>query len=405
MKSTTGCIVVGGGPAGMVAGLLLARCGVSVTVLEKHSDFLRDFRGDTIHPSTLQLLDELGLMEQFEQIQFNKVSQAQFPAQDNSPVTVVDLSKLHHPYPFIALAPQWDFLDLLARAGEAEENFTLRMNCEVTDVLSDLGKIVGVQYTGPDGEHEIRADLTIAADGRWSRIRDSAGIAMKDYSVPIDVWWFKVPGALKREFTLSPAFVNGRMFVLIPRTGYVQTAMILPKGMDTELRAMGVDAWHDSIISAAPELAGSVAGLKLDDAKLLDVKLNRARKWWQPGLLCIGDSAHAMSPVGGVGVNLAVQDAVATARLLAEPLRESKLTEQHLAKVQFRRTVPTLVVQGMQRVMHRGLKQVLKVKGEIILPDPIAMIFRRFPRLSAVPARLLGVGVLRERPPARARRN
>ena len=405
MKSATSCIIVGGGPAGMVAGLLLARSGVPVTVFEKHADFLRDFRGDTIHPSTLLLLDELGLMNQFEQIKFNKVTQAQFPAQDGSPVTVVDLSKLQHPYPYIAMAPQWDFLDLLARAGEAEEHFELRLNCEVTDVLSESGKIVGVRYSGPDGDHELRAGLTIAADGRWSRIRDSAAIAMKEFSVPIDVWWFKVPGKLKRQYTLSPAFVKGRMFVLIPRTGYVQTAMILPKGKDAELRSLGVDPWRQSITKAAPELVEGVAGLSLEDAKLLDVKLNRARKWWQPGLLCIGDAAHAMSPVGGVGVNLAVQDAVAAARLLAEPLRTSTLDDRHLARVQRRRTVPTFVVQGMQRVMHRGLKQVLRGTAEIILPAPATMIFRRFPRLSAIPARLLGVGVLRERPPARARRN
>jgi len=389
----------------MVAGLLLARSGVPVTVFEKHADFLRDFRGDTIHPSTLQLLDELGLMNQFELISFNKVTQAQFPAQDGSPVTVVDLSKLRHPYPFIAMAPQWDFLDLLARAGAAEENFELRLNCEVTDVLSESGRIVGVRYSGPDGDGELRAELTIAADGRWSRVRDSAAIAMKEFSVPIDVWWFRIPGKLVRQYTLSPAFVEGRMFVLIPRTGYVQTAMILPKGKDAELRRLGFASWHQSIMAAAPELADGVAQLSLDDAKLLDVKLNRARKWWQPGLICIGDAAHAMSPVGGVGVNLAVQDAVAVARLLAKPLRTSTMTDRHLAKVQRRRAVPTFVVQGMQRIMHRGLKQVLRGTDEIVLPALATVIFRRFPKLSVIPARMLGVGVLRERPPAMARRN
>jgi len=404
MEFDTKCVIAGGGPAGMVAGLLLARCGVPVVVLEKHADFLRDFRGDTIHPSTLQLLDELGLMSEFEKINFSTVSQAQFPSGDGSATTFVNLAELKHPYPFIAMAPQWDFLNLLARAGEAEDNFELRMNCQVLDVLSEGDRIVGVRYSSPDGIQDLKALLTIAADGRWSRIRDVAGIAMKDYSVPLDVWWFKVPGVLQRPNALSPAFAQDKTFVLIPRSDYVQTAMLLPKGMDAEIRAQGVDAWRRSIMEAAPELTEGVSKLNLDDAKLLDVKLNRARRWWRSGLLCIGDAAHAMSPVGGVGINLAVQDAVAAARILAEPLRTSKISDRDVANVQNRRLAPTIVVQSIQRLMHLGLRRVMRGSEEVALPASVASLLRRFPKIGVIPARLLAVGVIQEHSPLEARR-
>ncbi|MGP9489503.1 FAD-dependent oxidoreductase [Glutamicibacter sp. AOP5-A2-7] len=405
MVSRTRCVIVGGGPAGMVAGLLLARSGVPVTVFEKHGDFLRDFRGDTIHPSTMLLLEELGLMEEFEKIGYSKVSQAQFPARDGARATVLDLSKLNHPYPFIAMAPQWDFLDLLARAGESEANFDLRMNCDVTDVLTVGKRIVGVRYSGPDGIGEMHALLTIAADGRWSKIRDAAGLAIKEFAVPIDVWWFKIPGALNLKNVLSPAFTADRSFVLIPRPGYVQTAMLLPKGKDAELRAQGAEPWHRAIIEAAPELEEGVPALRLQDAKLLDVKLNRAIRWWRRGLLCIGDSAHAMSPVGGVGVNLAVQDAVAAARILAEPLKAGTISDRDVAAVQSRRILPTVVVQSTQRLMHLGLRRLMKTSNDVLLPGPVARILRTFPKLTSIPARLLGVGILRERPPEAAKRN
>ena len=399
MAENPDCIIVGGGPAGMVAGLLLACCGVKVVVLEKHGDFLRDFRGDTIHPSTLELLDQLGLMGEFEKIPYSKVFGASIPDRRGHDVRVVDLAGLKHPYPFIAMAPQWDFLSLLARAGEQEENFELRMNCEVTDVVIESGQVVGVQYRSETGEGQLRALLTIAADGRWSTVRRQAGLSLREYRVPVDVWWFRIKGSMQASNTLLPVFSPNRVFVLIPRGNYVQTAMLLKKGDDTKLRRQGIGEFRRQVTAAVPDLESAVQDLELEDLKLLEVLLNRANKWWRRGLLCIGDSAHAMSPVGGVGVNLAVQDAVCAARRLAVPLATGRITDRDVAAVQRRRELPTMVVQSVQRILHRGLVQILDSDSEVELPSAIGWVLRRIPQLARIPARLIGVGLLREKPP------
>lgn len=388
----------------MVVGLLLARSGVRVTVLEKHGDFLRDFRGDTIHPSTLELLDQLGLMERFERINFAKVTGAKIPDVENREVTVVDLAGLKHPYPYIAMAPQWDFLNLLAEAGAEEENFELRLNCEVTDLLFDGDQVIGVEYEDAEGAGQLTAGLTIAADGRWSTARSKAGIELREYPVPIDLWWFRINGSRQGGESLLPVFAPRRVFVLIPRGSYVQAAMLLKKGEDRQWRARGIEGFRRSVGAAVPELAEGANRLEFEDVKLLEVRLNRARTWWRRGLLCIGDAAHAMSPVGGVGVNLAVQDAVCAARILEEPLLAGQIRDRDVAAVQRRRQPTTIAVQSAQRIMHSGLISLLSSDREVKLPRLFSLLLRAVPQLARIPARLLGVGLMREVPPEEALR-
>jgi 2-polyprenyl-6-methoxyphenol hydroxylase-like FAD-dependent oxidoreductase len=413
VTATTGsktCVIVGGGPAGVILGLLLARAGIAVSVLEKHADFLRDFRGDTVHPSTLRLLDDLGLFGRFDALGPSRVERFRVPAADGDEVTVADLTRLPVPHRYIAMIPQWDLLDLLADAAQAEPGFELRMGHEVTRVLRAGGRVTGVAFDAPDGPGEIRADLTVGCDGRWSTVRRSLGLPVREYAVPFDVWWFRVTTARALGAALLPRTRHGRIGIAIPRRGYVQVALIGRKGTDAEVRAAGIDAFRGGVAELLPDLAADVHTIaSLDDVKHLDVRLNRLHRWHANGVLCIGDAAHAMSPVGGVGINLAIQDAVATARLLREPLRRGQLRGRRsgriLARVQRRRNPPAALVQALQRLAHRYvIARVLEGGGEAVLPKPAATLLRRFPGLSVVPAWIVGMGPRPERAPGWARR-
>ncbi|GAA4159504.1 FAD-dependent oxidoreductase [Gryllotalpicola daejeonensis] len=353
--SDTTCVIIGGGPAGMVAGLILARAGVRVTVLEKHADFLRDFRGDTVHPSTLQLLDELGLIDRFLALPHSEVHGLELHAADGGLVRVADFSRLRLARPYIAIAPQWDFLNLLAAAAADEATFELRMQSEVTGLIVEGGRVRGVRYRAPDGDHELRAPLTIAADGRDSLAPRRAKLPVRELPVPFDVWWFRVPTAATITDQVLPISGGGRQFIVIPREGYVQIANPIMKGADASLRALGAEPLCAAIAEALPQLAEGAARLTLDDVKLLNVRVSRLTRWFAHGLLCIGDSAHAMSPVGGVGVNLAVQDGVAAARVLAGPLAAGRVGARELRAIQRRRMLPAAVTQGVQGVLHRVL--------------------------------------------------
>ncbi|WP_258347641.1 FAD-dependent oxidoreductase [Saccharopolyspora gregorii] len=407
MERTT-CCVIGGGPAGMVLGLLLARSGVRVTVLEKHGDFLRDFRGDTVHPTTLQLMDDLGLAERFAALPQRKVETVRLPVgEDGELVTIGDFRLLPIKYNHIALVPQWDLLDLLAEEAKQEDGFALRMRTEVTGLIREGGRVNGVHYRAADGTTgELRADITVACDGRDSLARRLPELGLRDFPTPMDVRWFRVP---RREDDPSGlvGLVRDRTFTaLIDRGDYYQTASIIAKDTDADGRSGPIEEFNRRLRRLVPwfddgrELVGEWA-----DVKLLHVTLDRLRKWHVPGLLCIGDAAHAMSPVGGIGINLAVQDAVAAARHLARPLREGRLRRRHVAAIQRRRWPTTVLIQGLQKVLHRNvvepaLRGAIDFGGRTRLPRPIRLI-TRLPALRVLPPYLLAYGALRERPPAR----
>ncbi|MER6950247.1 FAD-dependent oxidoreductase [Nonomuraea sp. NPDC000554] len=407
MTEHTTCVVVGGGPAGMVLGLLLARAGVEVTVLEKHGDFLRDFRGDTVHPSTLRLLDELGLGERFAALPQSRVEEMAFPVEGGSTLVLADFRLLKTPHPYIAMVPQWDLLNLLADAGRAEPHFHLRMDTEVTGLIRESGRVTGVRYRTADGETgELRSELVVGCDGRWSVVRAGARLRPREFPVPIDVWWLRLPRHADDEATaFVPGMRKGHFAAVIPREDYFQIAYLAPKGLDPRLRAEGIDRFRERIVAALPRFADRVGTLRsMDDVKHLDVRLNLLRRWHVEGALCIGDAAHAMSPIGGVGINLAVQDAVATARLLAGPLRRGRVTSGDLAKVNRRRRLPTVLVQTIQRAMHRGVVRPVIEGRRNGPPKAVVAILDRIPGARFIPAYAIGVGFLPERAPAFARR-
>ena len=402
------CCISGGGPAGMVLGLLLARSGVDVLVLEKHGDFLRDFRGDTVHPSTLRLLDEIGLADDFLRLPHQRVDRLGVTT-DGGTYQLADFTRLGGRFPFLALVPQWDFLDFLADAARESPRFRLRMRAEVVGLVHEAGVVRGVRYRTPDGaEHEVRAALTVAADGRNSRLRTAAGLRLREFGAPMDVLWFKlpkVPGASGLPFGGAGRLTGGRLLVLIDRGDYWQSAFVVPKDGFGALQERGLDAFRAELARLVPTLAPALPAIRSwQDVHVLQVRVDRLTRWHRPGLLLIGDAAHAMSPIGGVGINLAVQDAAAAARLLAEPLRAGGATPAQLARVRLRRLLPTVLVQLLQRQIQQRLLAPL-LAGEGPRPAPVGLrVLARLPALQVLPARVFGVGVLTERPPRAATR-
>jgi 2-polyprenyl-6-methoxyphenol hydroxylase-like FAD-dependent oxidoreductase len=392
-KLSTTCCIVGGGPAGMMLGLLLARAGVDVVVLEKHADFLRDFRGDTIHPSTLEVMYELGLLDALLKLPHQKAATLRGWVGDLL-LTVADFSHLPTRCGFIAFMPQWDFLNFLVREASSYPTFALRMQAEASDVIDESGQIVGVRAATPAGALEVRADLVVGADGRHSVIRQRSGLVVDDFGAPMDVLWFSLPRRPADPSETTGRFDTGRIFVAINRDDEWQCGFVIPKDSIAKVQARGLAAFRVDVAAMAPYVADRVEQIRdWEQVKLLTVCVDRLRQWSRPGLLCIGDAAHAMSPIGGVGINLAIQDAVAAANLLAAPLRERRLGDEHLRQVQRRRELPTRLTQGAQLlVQKRVVTPVLGGTGPIAPPLAVRLI-ARFPFLCRIPGRLVGMGV------------
>jgi 2-polyprenyl-6-methoxyphenol hydroxylase-like FAD-dependent oxidoreductase len=387
------CCVVGGGPAGMMLGFLLARAGVEVAVLEKHADFLRDFRGDTVHPSTLEVMYELGLLDEFLKLPHHKIES--FGMQiGGEKITMADLHHLPTHCKYIAMMPQWDFLNFLADHGKRYKTFDMHVKADVTDLIEEGSRVVGVRANTPDGPLEIRADLVIGCDGRHSTVREKAGFKCEEYGAPMDVLWFRITRAASDGGEVFGHIEAGQMMVMLDRGDYWQCAYVIPKGGIDRVKAEGIDAFRKRVLELSPFLGDRISQIKsFDDVKLLTVAVDRLLKWWRPGLICIGDSAHAMSPIGGVGVNMAVQDAVATANQLAGPLKAGTVTDADLQAIQDRRTLPMRFTQAMQLMIQNRL--ISRVLGSQQRPKPplIFKIVALFPVLRRIPARLLAVGI------------
>lgn len=374
----------------MMLGLLLSRAGIDVTVLEKHADFLRDFRGDTVHVSTQRVLDDIGLAEQFSQL----------PRQD-----LDNIRGIGRPRRRTAIVPQWEFLDLLATAGAAEPTFRLVHNAEVIGPLQRGSRVVGVQYRGPDGAvGQLRADLTVACDGRWSTLRSALGFVPRSFDVPMDIWWFRLPRHPEDPQELAGVAHIDHRCVTTNRGDYYQIGLQIPKGQDAALRSRGIEALQRDITSLIPCMADRVGDLaSFEGVKLLDVQMNRLRRWYGDGVLFIGDAAHAMSPAGGIGINLAIADAVAAARILAPPLRAGKLSRLHMARIQLRRTLPTVIVQTVQGMLHARIVAIHNSESGG-RPSRLRQAVARHPLLRAIFGFIIAVGPFSERAPVFARR-
>jgi 2-polyprenyl-6-methoxyphenol hydroxylase-like FAD-dependent oxidoreductase len=392
-KISIRCCIAGGGPAGMMLGYLLGRAGVEVLILEKHADFLRDFRGDTVHPSTLEVLHELGLLTEFLHRSHNEARHITGQIGRES-VTIADFTHLPTHCRFVAFMPQWDFLNFLEEHGRRHPAFHLRMEAEVTGLIEEGKRVVGVTAKTPRGSLEIRADLVVAADGRHSTVRARAGLPVEDVGAPIDVLWMRLSRQADDPRQPLGYFEPGKVFVMLDRGEYWQCGYVIAKGGIEALRQKGLDAFRTDIAEIAPFLRDRVGELKTwDDIKLLTVAVDRLRQWYRPGLLCIGDAAHAMSPIGGVGINLAIQDAVAAANILTGPLETGTVTPTELRKVQRRREFPTHVTQSLQvLIQNRVINRVLTSQRQFSLPWPLRLL-RRFPILRRIPAWLIGIGI------------
>jgi 2-polyprenyl-6-methoxyphenol hydroxylase-like FAD-dependent oxidoreductase len=385
----TGCCIAGGGPAGMMLGLLLARYGVDVTLLEMHQDFERDFRGDTVHPSTLEILDQIGLAERVLQLPHTRLQTLAFQSAAG-PVTAVDLSRLRTKFPFVAMLPQARLLDFLAQEAQRYPTFHLMLGATVTELLEHDGRVTGVGYRTVDGTGEVHAPLVVGADGRFSRVRHLAGLPAQATSVPMDVLWFRLPRLPGEPHGGMGRFGNGHILVLLDRGDQWQIAYVIAKGSYNDLREQGIQTLQASIAAIAPELAGR-AGMLQDwhQVSLLSVESSRCPRWWRPGLLLIGDAAHVMSPIGGVGINYAVQDAVVAANTLADALKGGAVPDRLLARVQRRRELPTRAIQFIQSALQR-----LVIAGALeparVTRPPWAL---RLPVLRDLPGQLLGFGL------------
>jgi 2-polyprenyl-6-methoxyphenol hydroxylase-like FAD-dependent oxidoreductase len=395
----TQCCIAGGGPAGLMLGYLLARAGVDVVVIEKHADFLRDFRGDTIHPSTIDLLDQLGLKQRFLELPHDDITTLDIVISGNR-IRPVDFTRLRKGTRFLALMPQWDFLDFIAEEAAKLPNFRLLMSTEVAGLLREDDRVTGVTATGADGDLELTANLTVAADGRESTVRRESGLVAREFGIAIDVLWFHLPKPSDPPPDTLGYIDRHSMVLTIPRNGYYQSGLIIPKGGFEQIRADGLDAFRRRIVETAEVLEPVVSSLTdWNQVKLLSVQVDRLEKWHLPGLLCLGDAAHAMSPAFGVGVNYAIQDAVATANRLAGPLLADTVSERDLVRVQRRRLWPVRRMQPIQLILHR---RIAKPGSGISLAVPPpwhirALLWAGLPLMQLAAARVIGRGFRPER--------